>query len=151
MKKYTGIIYHITCNITGEKYIGSTTRTLPERMYKHKSPNNECVSKQIIDRNDYTYDMIKFCNVDDKNELHQIEQSYIESTECINKLNAHTTPEERLQQKRDSYQRNRTKEIARQNTDVLCECGSIYTKRNRARHFKTLLHQREILRKKEAN
>ena len=47
-----GIVYCIVCNITGEKYYGSTILTLQQRMNSHKSKLN-CSCKQIILRNDY--------------------------------------------------------------------------------------------------
>ena len=38
---YTGIIYRIVCNITGEVYYGSTFRTLKRRMQAHHKPTNK--------------------------------------------------------------------------------------------------------------
>lgn len=46
------IIYKIVCNITGETYIGSTTKSIEQCMYN-------IASKSIIDRNNYT--VINYC------------------------------------------------------------------------------------------
>ena len=55
-----GKIYQIVCNITGEVYIGSTKAYLTDRMSKHLNENNmhDCVSKRIIDRGDYTHQVL---------------------------------------------------------------------------------------------
>jgi hypothetical protein len=56
-----GQIYKITCNITGEIYVGSTILTLENRLSRHKyfnGPRN-CTSIQIIARNDYTMELIE--------------------------------------------------------------------------------------------
>jgi len=49
------MIYEIRCMVTGERYVGSTIRTLKERMRQHVSygGGNTCCSKQIIDRGNY--------------------------------------------------------------------------------------------------
>ena len=51
------IIYEIVCNITGERYIGSTKRRLNQRMCQHKELRYS--SKQIIERNNYTEEYVK--------------------------------------------------------------------------------------------
>ena len=49
------IIYEIVCNITGERYIGSTTTSLKLRLKSHKDMKrrHRCSSKQIIQRGDF--------------------------------------------------------------------------------------------------
>lgn len=54
--------YKITCNITGECYIGSTTRSLEKRMCGHKSVCNKTKSKQIIERDNYNYKELTIYN-----------------------------------------------------------------------------------------
>ena len=44
------IIYEIVCNITGERYIGSTIRSLDERMSNHK--NNQNSTKETNKNNE---------------------------------------------------------------------------------------------------
>lgn len=58
------IIYEIVCNITGERYIGSTKNTLETRMRQHKRTNDPsrksyCSSKKIIDRGDYQVNILE--------------------------------------------------------------------------------------------
>ena len=69
------IIYEIVCNITGERYIGSTKRRLNQRMCQHKELRYS--SKQIIERNNYTESILEHYPCNDKDELRQQEQSWM--------------------------------------------------------------------------
>lgn len=80
-----GIIYIITCNITGEVYYGSTFKTLKKRMSGHKSKANNTASKQIIERGDYSVKVILEGLFHDVDQLRKIEAYYIKNNECINK------------------------------------------------------------------
>jgi hypothetical protein len=88
-----GIIYKIECNETGEVYYGSTTQSLNRRMIGHKScckqwKEGKCnftTSFQIIDRGNYSYNLIEIVECEDKYQLETRERFYIENNECINK------------------------------------------------------------------
>ena len=59
------IIYEIVCNITGERYIGSTKQKLEYRIQKHRwgaksnHPTSNYKSKQIMLRGDYQVNIIE--------------------------------------------------------------------------------------------
>ena len=95
--------YCIVCNITGEKYYGSTKNTLKLRMSLHKS-NLNCCSKQIILRGDY--DIYQLGHYETIEEAEMKEKWYIDNKECINKNRVRVTNEERLQ-----YNREKSKKV----------------------------------------
>jgi hypothetical protein len=78
------IIYEIVCNITGERYIGSTTTSLKKRLSIHKTPKNKCSSKQIITRGDYVVNILEEGDF----ERFEREQYYMNSLPNINQRNA---------------------------------------------------------------
>ena len=79
-----GKIYKIIDNTNGNIYIGSTTKTLEERLRKHKSDSN-CVSRNIIKNNDFKIELIENYPCENKKQLLERERYYIENNECINK------------------------------------------------------------------
>ena len=83
----SGIIYKIICNETNECYIGSTKQSLSKRMSVHKNlTQNDCCSRQIIERNNYRSEIIEAVNYgDDKTILLNKEREWIEKSESINK------------------------------------------------------------------
>jgi hypothetical protein len=86
-----GNIYAIVCNETGEIYIGSTSKSIQYRLSQHKSSNNKCSSKQIIERNNYKLQLLESSVYDTKAEIlsrekHWIHQSVIEGGTVINKV-----------------------------------------------------------------
>ena len=78
-------IYCIECNITGEKYIGSTIQKyISGRMRKHKTDNCSC--KKIIERGNYKYYVIEEV---DESQRYIREQYWMDTTDnCINKQRA---------------------------------------------------------------
>ena len=90
----TGIIYKITCCITGEVYYGSTQQSLNKRMTGHKSgckawkreKTGHSTSYDIIDRGNYSYSLIETVECEDRNQLHTRERFYIENNECVNRV-----------------------------------------------------------------
>lgn len=105
MIKYDlGKIYKIVCNITGEIYIGSTIQTLALRLATHKHYNNTCTSKQIIERGDYSIELIENYPCNNRDELHARERYYIDTLTCINN-NKPLTDLERETYARDYRQR----------------------------------------------
>ncbi len=104
-----GIIYCIVCNVTGEKYYGSTFRNLLERIKEHKSQSNKTASKQIIERGNYSIQILMECYVPNKLELRKMESNFIRNNECINKFDAHLSRNEILQYQKDYYENNKEK------------------------------------------
>ncbi len=116
-----GIIYCIICNITGEKYYGSTMRTIAKRMSGHRHlPGNSCRSRIIIERGDYRVEIIKELWVIYKDDLSKIENEYIQNNECINYRNK--LPKEE--------KKERAKELIRKNKEkwakLLSEANKIF-------------------------
>jgi len=70
-------------------YIGSTRRQLNLRLYGHRhdatNKENPCMSKKIIDNNDYIIYEIEQC---DENIRYEREQYWLDNTDNINKNNA---------------------------------------------------------------
>ena len=94
------IIYEIVCNITGERYIGSTTQKLSHRLHKHtygaksNHPRSNYKSKQIINRGDYQVNILEEGDIDMKRE-----QYYIETLENINDRNAFGLNKQRIKER----------------------------------------------------
>lgn len=88
------MIYEIVCNITNEKYYGSTSMKESRRLYSHKCNSNKTTSKQIIDRGNYTFNIVERLESPTKQELLLKEKEYIKNNECINKCSPIRTEEE---------------------------------------------------------
>ena len=89
-------IYKIVCNDTKKIYIGSTIKTLSERLSEHKSdktryeqckPNSSCVSSYQLLDNCYI-ELIEKYNCTTDEELKAREQYHIENNECVNYVRA---------------------------------------------------------------
>jgi len=130
------ITYCIFCNISGEKYYGSTTQSLNKRISSHKS-NLNCTSKQIILRGDY--DIYTLGNYDTIEEAMMKEKWYIDNKDCINKRRVCITEEERKKQRKkyNNYYREKNYEkiIHDHNKKVQCEfCKEYSSNSHLARH-----------------
>lgn len=77
------IIYEIVCNISGDRYIGSTKQTLKKRMSSHKCLS-KCSSRQIIVRGDYQANILEEGDFD----RHEREQYYMDALPNINNRRA---------------------------------------------------------------
>lgn len=150
-----GIVYFIQCLETNEIYIGSTKQTIKKRMKNHRNDSkdtnkNTCSSKQIIDRRNYIYEILE--EVEDNDNLRQREQYYIETTDCINMVNAFASDEVKKKQniiKNNRYlEKNREKVNdhcrehmrKRRQMKVVCECGTLISLAEKPRHMKTKKH-----------
>ena len=144
-----GIIYKITCNETGECYIGSTKRTMKQRMKDHRK-DHSCSSRKIMDRGNYKYDIIEEVDIDI---LREREQYYIETTDCINVLNAvYTDENKKISQKNrtETYWEKRggkneyfKNDMAkRRQIKVVCECGTLISITEKNRHIKSKKHHK---------
>ena len=88
-------IYCIECLETGEKYIGSTKKKyLSSRISEHKSRTNLSVSRYIIERCNWKYELLE--EVDESQRLIR-EQYYIDTTDnCINQKRAYVEDQAEL-------------------------------------------------------
>ena len=127
------IIYEIVCNITGQRYIGSTIRSLDERMSKHRNKLN-CESKIIINRGNYTKNELESFNT--RFELAGLlkEQYYMDNIENINKRRAFINFEK--------YKKATNSRRPKQS--IKCPCGGKYKYVNKSRHLKSIKHRRYI-------
>lgn len=156
-----GNIYSIVCNETGEIYIGSTSKHVEYRLEQHKSSNNKCSSRQIIDRNNYELKVLETLTANNKNEIllrekHWIQQSkaicVIEGGSVINKANPVRTEEETkayTKQYQDShkpyFKMKREEHAAKWQSDYVCQCGVMCRLINKNRHEQSQEHKKYIL------
>jgi hypothetical protein len=118
------ITYCIVCNITGEKYYGSTITTLKVRLSKHKNKSNNCCSKQIIDRGDY--DAYLLHEYETELEARMKEKWYIDNKTCINQLRVCLTDEEKKE-----YFKQYFKQYWEENKEEKKEYDKKYREKNR--------------------
>ena len=155
-----GIVYKISCNLTGECYIGSTTQKINRRMEchtreatleKYKDTCSTCCV--IIRRGNWKYDILE-TNELEGIELRMKEQEYMDTTDnLVNKWKAHRTQQDNRDEKNRYYKKNK-EELCKKNGErrkekycytIECECGSLYQKRSEARHFRTKTHTDYVL------
>ena len=152
---WSGYVYRIHCNITGENYYGSTEMTMEERISLHISnaegnSTKKCTSVQIFERGDWSHEIVEEVDYIIKTDLLIRERYYIETYPCINITIPYRTKEEWREYdklKRRRYRLNpdlvrREREYARIKHD--CPCGGSYSNDSRAEHFRTKKHQRYI-------
>lgn len=158
--KKMGKIYKITCNITGECYFGSTIKKPYNRLGIHKSGHNTTSSKQIIERDDYNYEVLERFYVDGAKDVKLLEreQYYITNNECVNKTIPLSTQhdwyirnKERVKDKANQYYYdNREKKLEyqkkhqREMGKYTCECGSVISKSNLPAHLKRQKHIKHL-------
>lgn len=140
------IIYMIVCNITNDVYIGSTTKSIDERMGFHKinfkafqngAKQSYCRSFDILKTNDYKVYIIENVNCNSKRELEKIEGYYIKNNNCINKQIAGRTDAE-------YYLDNKELINEKKNVKCKCECTGRYLITHKAIHSRTKKHQKYI-------
>ena len=157
-----GKIYQIVCNITGERYVGSTCKSLEDRLKTHID-FLDCSSKQIIKRRNYYIELLENYPCESDNELKRKEGEYQKTMECINIYIAGRTRKEWYQDNKEEirikknqyYQDNKEyfrnvdkmysikyaeKRKIREGKIVICECGSKSTHHHLARHKRSKKH-----------
>ena len=153
---WSGYVYRIRCNITGEDYYGSTESEIEKRIDDHvrhakcDEMVNKCTSAQIIERDDWDYEIMEEVDYIIKTDLLIREKYYIQNYKCINIISPYRTKEEKRQYqslkmreyRTDIDYSNRLNEWFRIKHD--CPCGGKYTNGSRATHFRTGIHQRYI-------
>ena len=117
------ITYCIVCNITGEKYYGSTKSTLSIRMNHHRCDLN-CSSKKILLRDDYVvYTLGEYETIE---EARLKEDWYICNNECINERRVTLTDEERKE-----YHIKQCKKYREKNKEQISEYKKMYYQKNK--------------------
>ena len=167
-----GYIYKIHCNKTNEDYYGSSSYS--SRVSSHKCctdkqlSKRQCTSRQIIDRNDWTFTIIEEVEYEDKTELKIRERYYFDNFPCVNKVTPYSTPEELAQRKsergksekgkaekkayyaankedlkrksREHHAANKEAANARKAERIQCGCGVEHTRGHIARHNQSKKH-----------
>lgn len=83
--------YEIVCNLTGERYIGSTTSTLKRRLWEHEYFIIEgacCSSKQIIERKNYIINLIE--EIDNLDKITRLQRERYWYDILPNVINSHS-------------------------------------------------------------
>jgi len=148
----SGYVYRIHCNIKNEDYYGSTETTMEERIENHiKSANTEegrkCTSKQIIDRDDWCWEIMEEVDFIVKRDLLVRERFYFDNYPCINLKKPYNTPEEikEMDDKKKKKYRSNPDNVKREREHASikneCPCGGNYVNSQRSQHFKTELHK----------
>ena len=124
-----GRIYVLKSNETDKVYIGSTTKSLSERLRLHKKDykrwlkdNYHYVSSfEIIQYSDAFIELLEQVDVEDKTELHKIEGRYIkDNMNCVNKRIAGRNKKQYLIDNIDKV-KERKKRYYRDNKDKIIE------------------------------
>jgi hypothetical protein len=143
-------IYKITSPKTDKVYIGSTTKTIEQRLRKHKTNYNSYLngtmpknitSYEIIKHGDAIVELLEEKEFKDKKEMFERERFYIESHDnAANKQIPIRTKEELKEQKKqhgiDNYEK--------QNKKNPCECGGFYTSKHKGQHMKGKQHMNHM-------
>jgi len=150
---WCGYVYKIHCNITGEDYYGSTETEIEKRIMDHVAHAKcdemvrKCTSAQIIERDDWDYEIMEEVDYIIKTDLYMRERYYVKNYPCVNVYNPYRTPEDWKEIwaiKNKKYRSNpehlrSIRERAR--TVVECGCGLSYTKACAARHKTSPRHK----------
>ena len=143
-----GKIYAIECNVTGQKYIGSTCEpTLSKRLTKHvgnyrcylKGTYNYVSSFKIFENGNYCIVLLEKYPCDTKDELLARERHWCNDLECINQIKCQGMYNLLGEKGFMKYYREKNKDIINGKHD--CICGNSYTYTHKARHEKTKKHQ----------
>ena len=169
MNKYENskIYKIINDDYPGLTYYGSTYNSLAKRVSVHRSPLNECSTKMFQASGKMEIFLIESYPCNNIDELRARERYYIENNECINKCIPGRTKkeydkayrdnnQEKIKAYRDNNQekikayridnKEKLKELNKsyyedRNEKMTCECGTVHSLRNKARHFKSVKHQ----------
>jgi predicted GIY-YIG superfamily endonuclease len=146
-----GRIYKLTSHQTNQCYIGSTTRSLEQRLKEHNNKKcnqykngrtNYLSSHAIVKFDDARIELLEEKEYKDKNEMLERERFYIESNEnTVNKSRPITTKEEKKEQKDYYKEYNKIYRIDKKSNEKFdCECGGRYTRENRNAHMGSKKH-----------
>jgi adenylate kinase family enzyme len=148
-----GRVYKITSEKAGLVYIGSTSNTLGERLYRHKCDMKRWLAGKkkygeaykLLEFDDAKMELIEELEVADRNELFKREGYYQRTMECVNRCIAGRSRKEYYDDNKDElktrckkYKDEHKEEINAKHT---CECGGRYANPYKSRHIKSKKHQ----------
>jgi hypothetical protein len=108
-----GKVYRLTCDDPNLIYFGSTTMTLKKRFNCHKKENNTCRVQELFKVGGVEIELVLECPCESSKELREIEQTYIDNDNCINKINAILDKEHRKEYNRQLKKGDKYKESQR--------------------------------------
>ena len=147
-------IYKIVDDTLDMIYVGSTFRTLQQRLKSHETKFKSfkagkysfVTSYKILENNNYKIELVKLFPCNTKQELNLEEGKIIkqfrnDKLNIVNKnIAGRTSKEYDAQYKQNNKTEINKKRIIKHN----CGCGSIYRKEDKLRHEKTKKHQNYI-------
>ena len=149
-----GKIYMITSEHSDKIYIGSTCKTLSQRLKGHEASfktNKHSSSIEILKLGDYKIELIKSFPCNSRDELVREEGKYIKRNKviCVNKVIAgrnnreyREDNKERIQKSNQQYRIDNYKNIQEyQNKVRPCACGGTFTYKLNYRHKLTPRHK----------
>ena len=143
-QSFTGRIYMITAPGHEGCYVGSTTKTLEQRLLRHKNSYTSYLngkqgytySFEIVKHEGSVMHLLHEGEFYSKRDMEKMEGHFIDNTPgAVNKKGAGMTQQE-IRHKH--YVKNREQYIEKIQCDV---CGGRYTSRNKSNHYKTKKHQ----------
>jgi hypothetical protein len=132
-----GTIYKLTSPQTESVYVGSTTESIKSRMSKHKTnykrytngKHNYVSSYEILKHNDAIIELLEQKEYKDKKEMFERERFFMNSIEnTVNKNRCGVSHKESVEHDGEKF---------------ICECGGVYTRKNRNAHNKSKRHMKE--------
>jgi len=162
-----GHIYRIIHLESDIQYVGSTFNEPRKRWQMHKSSYNKWKYGKFANIAIYPYFNehgidkfklipIKSYEVVDRQHLEAYEQLWISKLNCVNIMNTIKIKNMSATQYREMnrlairtrdnefYQANKERIKDKKRSKVSCECGATYSYSDKARHIKTLKHQRRL-------
>ena len=139
MNKYqNGKIYKLSCLETGQYYIGSTCKTLENRLQHHKY-HKKCMSVKVLEYNNYKIDLIVEYPCDSNIELRKKEayyqRLYKNDSLCVNCRIEDRTHDEWIEENKE-YFRNVLKANYQQNKEKVKE-------QHNKRSYEIAIYQKE--------
>ena len=147
-----GKIYMIKCNTTNEIYYGSTITLLSKRKSVHKNNSIKTSASPIIERNNWSIELVENYPCNSLHELLTRERYYIDNNICVNTCCPYRHKDEKLLIRRDKdkiYRDNNKENVNNYQKDYYkekgsikysCICGSIICHAKKAQHEKTQKH-----------
>ena len=137
-------IYKIVDNTNGNIYIGSTVKTLSQRLGQHRAAYKQylngkcrnCKSFEIIANGDYDIVLLEECKIiTNKDELHARERHYIDNFECVNKYRPGVYNELGKEQYKKQY-REANKELIKQYEKEYYDANKVEIKQQKKEYYK---------------